>query len=34
MRKLYKLLTVTNISIELDDPCEAKDISRVRLKMY
>ena len=32
MRKLYKLLTITNISIQLDEP-EAKDISRVKIKI-
>lgn len=34
MRKLYKVMTFENISIELDDPAEAKEISRVKLTIY
>ena len=34
MRKLYKLLTITNLAIELDEPTDPKEISRVKIKIF
>jgi hypothetical protein len=33
MRKLYKLMIIENITIEPDETCHAKDISRVKMKI-
>lgn len=34
MRKVYKVLLIVGAAIELDDTCEAKDLSRVRLRVF
>lgn len=31
--KTYKMMIVDNIVIEIDEGCQAKDISRVRMKI-
>jgi hypothetical protein len=32
--KLYKLMTINEIAIHIDDECKAKDLSRVRMRIY
>jgi len=34
MRKLYKHMSLEAIAIELDDGCEAKDLSRVNFRVF